>query len=272
MEYLPRIHHVAALPQSPRVTVQIERNTREIYWTDPLHVDVQRHFMGVKGQQYSMRIKCSTRFSLCKEIRSRTKVISRPGSEKKWYSNSEDSPQSEWDKMAEKMMLTLAESGHSIFRATSPLSRGQLKSKGHGKLSIHYCADQDTITTVFRTTISVNQLSLYGAVAEMCEEYESCHDRTGGLVVKKQSHSPFVTSVIKTNIPLNDDPHMKNFYCKDIESQQDRLIKFCTDAGFLTTVEAGQYFMTKDTEEFSKFTDSVACREYTHFAKRRRFS
>ena len=46
-------------------------------------------------------------------------------------------------------------------------------------------------------------------------------------------------------------------------SRQNRVIKFCTDAGFLTTVEVGQYFMTKDTEEFSQFTDSVACREYT---------
>ena len=72
-------------------------------------------------------------------------------------------------------MLTFAESGHPVFRATSPLSRGQLRSKGGGKLSIHYCADGDTIETVFRTIISVNQLSLYGAVAEMCEEYESYH-------------------------------------------------------------------------------------------------
>ena len=91
-----------------------------------------------------------------------------PGSEKKWYSFSEESPQGEWDKMAEKMIVTLAESGHRVFRATSPLSRGQLKSKGGGKLSIHCCADQDTITTVFRTITSVSQLSLYGAVAEMC--------------------------------------------------------------------------------------------------------
>ena len=106
-----------------------------------------------------------------------------PGSEKKWYSISEDSPQGEWDKMAEKMMLTFAESGHPVFRATSPLSRGQLKSKGGGKLSIHYCADLETIETVFRTIISVNQLSLYGAVAEMCEEYETFHDRTGQPVV-----------------------------------------------------------------------------------------
>ena len=101
-----------------------------------------------------------------------------PGSEKKWYSISEDSPQGEWDKMAEKMMLKFAESGHPIFRATSPLSRGQLKSKGHGKLSMHYCADLETIKTVFRTIISVNQLTLYGAVAEKFEEYETFHDRT----------------------------------------------------------------------------------------------
>ena len=36
--------------------------------------------------------------------------------------------------MAEKMMLEFAESGHPIFRATCPLSRGQLRSKGHGKI------------------------------------------------------------------------------------------------------------------------------------------
>ena len=89
------------------------------------------------------------------------------GSEKNWYSISEDSPQGEWDKMAEKMMVTLAESGHPVIRATSPLSRGVLESKGSGKWSIHNCADLETITTVFRTITSVNQLSLYGAVAEM---------------------------------------------------------------------------------------------------------
>ena len=61
-----------------------------------------------------------------------------PGSEKKWSSISEDSPQGEWDMIAEKTMLTFAESGH--FRATSPLSRGVLKNKGGGKLSIHFFA------------------------------------------------------------------------------------------------------------------------------------
>ena len=40
-------------------------------------------------------------------------------------------------------------------------------------------------------------------------------------------------------------------------------MKFCTDAGFLTTVDVGQYFMTKDTEGFSRFAGPVTCREYT---------
>ena len=59
-----------------------------------------------------------------------------PGSEKKWYS-SENSPQGAWDNIAEQMLLEFAESGHPTFRATTALSRGILKSKGRGKLSIH---------------------------------------------------------------------------------------------------------------------------------------
>ena len=76
------------------------------------------------------------------------------------------------------MMIKFGESGRPIFRATCPLSRVPLKSKGHGKLSIHYCADLETIQTIFRTIISENQLSFCGAVAQICEEYETFHDRT----------------------------------------------------------------------------------------------
>ena len=164
--------------------------------------------------------------------------LNGPGSDRKWSSISEDSPQGEWDKMAEKMMVTFAESGHPAFRATSPLSRGVFKSEGGGILSIHFAATQATIETVFRIIVSVNQLSLYGAVEEMCEEYESCHDRAGGPVVRGQSSPSFVPSVIKTNIPLNDDSAHKQFllqrHRERIEklSQQDRFSKFCTDAGF----------------------------------------
>ena len=127
-----------------------------------------------------------------------------PGSEKKWYSMKEDSPQGIWDNIAEKMLLEFADSGCPIFRAMTPLSRGKLKSKGHGKLLIHFAADLEAIETIFHIIVSANQLSLYGAVAEMCEEYESLHDRSGRPDVMGQS---IVLSAIKTDVLLeNDDP------------------------------------------------------------------
>ena len=55
-----------------------------------------------------------------------------PGSAKKWYSTYIDKPQGEWDRVAELMMIKFRESGHPVFRATSPVSRGTLKSKGGG--------------------------------------------------------------------------------------------------------------------------------------------
>ena len=111
----------------------------------------------------------------------------------------------------EKIVLIFAESGHPVSRATSPLSRGVLKSIGGRKLSIHYFADPATIETVFRIVTSANQLSLYGAVAEKCEEYESYPDRKGQPVVRGQSSPSFVPSVINTNTPLVDDPAHKEF-------------------------------------------------------------
>ena len=81
-----------------------------------------------------------------------------------------------------------------------------LKSKGGGKLTIHYCADPGTIETVFRTIISVNQLSMCGAVADMCEECDTCRDRTGRPVVAGQSNPLFVPSVMKKHKSLTDGP------------------------------------------------------------------
>ena len=163
------------------------------------------------------------------------------------------------------MLVEFAESGCPIFRATTPLSRGKLKSKGHGKLSIHFAADQETIETIFRTIVSANQLSLYGAVANMCEECESLHDRSGQL--DKVMGQSIVLSEIKIEVPLeNDDPEYQNLLLQRYEdrierlSQTNKVSKFCMDAGLLSVVEIGQYFMTTDAgEQFH----AVACREYT---------
>ena len=189
-----------------------------------------------------------------------------PGSEKKWYS-SENSPQGAWDNIAEQMLLAFAESGHSSFRATTPLSRGILKSKGRGKLSIHFAADVDTIDTIYRIVLSVNQLSVYGAVAAVCEDFVSHQDRTGEPVILVGQS--FVLGEVKAETPLHNENPMNDQiiwqqYIQQVESlsPENRVSKFCKEAGFMRVVEVGQYFVTKDTGDFRQF-QSVACREYT---------
>ena len=103
----------------------------------------------------------------------------------------------------------------------------------------------------FRIIISANQLSLYGAVAD---------------VLMGQS---IVLSEIKAEMPLqNEIPSHQNVIFEQHQerikflSQENKVGKFCVDAGFVHVGEVGQYFMTKDTVDFIKF-HTVACREYT---------
>ena len=88
-------------------------------------------------------------------------------------------------------------------------------------------------------------------------------------VVMEQSSSSLALSVIKTEVLFDcDDPANQDLllqqYGERIEklSQQDKLSNICMDAGFLNVVEIGQYFMTKDTADFSQI-HTVACREHT---------
>ena len=184
------------------------------------------------------------------------------GSETKWYSSYKERPGGEWDRVAELMMIRFPCHKSTVSR--------NAQSKGGGKLSIPFCADGDTIETVFRTILSVNQLSVYGTVSDLCDEYRTCQARTGRPVLSVQSDPLFepasllmTTPTPSTEVPAQEDLLQK--YKERVErlSQQNRVIKICTVAGFLTTVEVGQYFMTKDTEEFSQCTEPVTCREYT---------
>ena len=98
----------------------------------------------------------------------------------------------------------------------------------------------------------------------MCEELESLQDRSGQPdVLMGQS---IVLSEIKAEVPLETNlPSHQNLlfqrYEERIEmlSRENKVSKFCMDAGFIHVIEIGQYFMTKDTGEqcFGK-----ACREY----------
>ena len=181
VEHLPRIHHVAAQPQSPRVLVELVREVQK-FMSKMSELEQCRCSMTSYGEIKTMKRNVLLIPHLCLYWR-------KDFQQDVGHSSDLDPKQSgvllttkdqgKWDRVAELMMIKFGESGHPVFRATSPLSRGTLKSKGGGKLSIHFCADGDTIETVFRTIISVNQLSIFGAVSDLCEEYSSCQTRTG---------------------------------------------------------------------------------------------
>ena len=270
VEHLPRIHHIAAQPQSPRVAVKIERNIREIYWTGHLHVDVQRLLMGISGQQERMRVKCSTRFSLCKEIRSRTMVIlgawirgrsgtlsvktvhKEKGTELKrkwcWDLQKVDTQSSEprvhcaEECLRAKVGEIVDTLWHRLWHDWNCFSHTSFcKSAQSLRVQSQKCVNNTNLVTMERR----DPLWEDNLVHRSCQVW---------------SRQTYLRMMIL---------YTQNFYCKEKEnelkkfSQQDRLSKLVTDAEFLAAVEVGQYFMTKDTEEFSQLTDSVACREYT---------
>ena len=73
------------------------------------------------------------------------------------------------------MMMNLSESCHPTFRASSAFQRGEVRSK-RGKKSIHFNGGDENIELLLRTVISANQLSVYGAIADLCNEWSFGED------------------------------------------------------------------------------------------------
>ena len=78
-----------------------------------------------------------------------------------------------------------------------------------------------------------------------------------------------VLGEVNAETPVHDEDPMNDQiiwqqYIQQVESlsPENRISKFCKEAGFMRVVEAGQNFVTKDTSDFRQF-NSVACREYT---------
>ena len=67
-------------------------------------------------------------------------------------------------------MANFSDSGHPIFRASSAFERGDLRSRGGGKKSIHFNGSDENIELLLRRVMSANQFSVYGAAADPCNE------------------------------------------------------------------------------------------------------
>ena len=75
-------------------------------------------------------------------------------------------------------------------------------------MSIHFSAEPDTIDTIYRIILSVNQLSVYGAVAAICEEFVGQPDNTGEPVVLEGQS--IVLGEVKAEAPAQEEPEDSN--------------------------------------------------------------
>ena len=77
-----------------------------------------------------------------------------------------------------KMVQRFKETGHPVFKSISALSRGILKQK-KGKNTTHFDEDSTNTEPLFQTIHSVNQLSIYGAVANWCHQFGLTEEEKG---------------------------------------------------------------------------------------------
>ena len=95
-------------------------------------------------------------------------------------------------------------------------------------------------------------------MAAICGEFEGHQDRTGEPVILVGQS--IVLGEVKAETPLHDEDPMNDQiiwqqHIQQIESlsPENRLSKFCKEAGFMRVVEVGQYFVTKGTGDSDNF-------------------
>ena len=113
------------------------------------------------------------------------------------------------------MVERFKETGRTMFKSISALSRGILKRKNN-RDTIHFNADASNTELLPRTSHSANQLTIYGAVSSWCEEFglrpnEREREPTSERFVAKENEQPLqnvkpydVNYLVPT--PRSDDP------------------------------------------------------------------
>ena len=151
------------------------------------------------------------------------------------------------------------------FSASSAFERVESRSKGYGKKSFHFNGSEDIIELLLRTEISANQLSVCGAVADLCNESPKDLGAPGkpeALDHLETMEIPTGPSIAETHTNEQQQGNLVQGYERKFEQLSDdqKLSKLCSDAG-LKIVELGQYFFTLDTQEGNEMQH--LCRENT---------
>ena len=149
------------------------------------------------------------------------------------------------------MMEEFAENGHPVFRCSSPLTRGTLKSKGDGKNLIHHNANADSAELLLETVTALSPLSISGAVAKWYNSRD-LPETTKSQEKDKKSRSATRASNIAheacyarfNGLSTRNLPRMCHERLKYLQ-ETEKLAIVCQDAGFTIIVQKGQFFVTR---------------------------
>ena len=162
-----------------------------------------------------------------------------------------------------------------------PVHWNEKVCEGKEKENCLFMSVVTTIQVVLRTIISVNELSVYGAVADMCDELacriSGSSESTGELVAQNNLETMVMPTELSTTnkTPRTNEKVRRNLlhhYERKLANLPDHLqmIKLCSKVVITKTVEKGQYFTTLDDAELDKLeahVESTLYLEITHHPK-----
>ena len=133
------------------------------------------------------------------------------------------------------------------------------------KKSLHFNGSDENIVLLLRTVISANQLSVCGAIEDLCNESPKdlrTPEKPAAPDHKEKMEIPTGLSAEETQTKAQQRRNLVQEYERKFEqlSEDQTLYKLCSDAG-LKLVETGQYLFSLDTEEGPQM--QLLCREET---------
>ena len=127
-----------------------------------------------------------------------------------------------------KSLTNFSGSGHPIFRVTSAFERGELGCKRGGKKSLHFNGGHERI--------SANKLSIYGAIADVCDEVPKSIRAPGKLAAPQHMEKmeiPADFSIAENSTKAQQWRNLAQEYERKFDhlSEDQKLSKLCSDAG-----------------------------------------
>ena len=125
---------------------------------------------------------------------------------------------------------------------------------------------RERLKLFFAHIFLLNQLSIYGAVSDLCEEYKACQARTGRPVLAGQSDPLFVPNVMKTHIHTFDRWSCARRSIATVQRTSGKALttKSCDKDLYWCRIPNNSWSRTVLHDQGHwRVPESVECREYT---------